>query len=59
MFTHDMLFEGVVASIAVSQSSLERVVADTIVGVTIAIALFVLYYVLVLRRAGSGQSRDS
>ncbi|WP_225333678.1 hypothetical protein [Halomicrobium urmianum] len=34
-------------------TSIETLVADTVVGVTIAVVLFALYYALVLRRAGS------
>ncbi|WP_226012481.1 hypothetical protein [Halomicrobium salinisoli] len=34
-------------------TSVETLVADTVVGVAIAVVLFALYYALVLRRAGS------
>jgi hypothetical protein len=45
----------VATSAALLHTSLETVVTDTILGVTVAVAVFVLYYVFVLRRAGSGR----
>jgi len=51
MIARTLVFGGIVGSAAVLHSSLQTIVTDTVVGVTIAIALFVLYYALVLRRA--------
>jgi len=57
MITRTLLFGGVASSAVVLHSSLETIVTDTIVGVTIAVALFALYYALVLRRAGEDHRR--
>lgn len=57
MLTRALTVVGAAASAALLHSSLETLITDAIVGVTIAIALFVLYYALVLRGAGNGRRR--
>jgi len=58
MITRPLLFGGIATSVVVLHSSIETIVTDTIVGVVIAVAVFVLYYALVLRRAGGGHGRN-
>lgn len=55
MIVRSTLLGALAASAALLHTSLETVLTDTILGVTIAVAVFVLYYVFVLRRAGSGR----
>lgn len=57
MFTRIFTIDALASSVTVVQSSMEQLVSNMIVGVTIAVVLFVLYYVLVLRNAGDRQKR--
>lgn len=59
MIARTLLFGGIATVVAVLHSSTGTIVLDTVVGVTIAVALFVLYYALVLRRTGGGHRRNS
>jgi|GEM_PF-3454929 len=58
MITRSVVFGGIAAAAAVMHASLQTMVTDVIVGVTVAIALFVLYYALVLRPIRDGQRRN-
>jgi len=58
MITRSVVFGGISAAAAVMHASLQTMVTDVIVGVTVAIALFVLYYALVLRPIRDGQRRN-
>ena len=55
MIARTAVLGAVATSAALLHTSLETVLTDTIIGVTIALAVFVLFYVFVLRRAGSGR----
>ena len=58
MFVRSFVLGGTIASAVALHSSLETVLMDTILGVAIAIAVFVLYYALVLRRARDDRGPD-
>jgi hypothetical protein len=55
MITRTVVFGGIAAAAVVVNASLQTIVTDVIVGVAVAIALFVLYYALVLRPIRDGQ----
>lgn len=54
MLARNPVLVGVANSAPVLRSSVESLLTDTFVGITIAIIVFVVYYFLVLRTAGGG-----